>query len=128
MILESLFPNVFDDPTSKGLLTDSRTALLASEGMASSLEWDLVSLGSLIMEDDPSGGEMETEGTEMDSLSSSLSAIPDHSTLGLNATATFLGSKSTTGMEGDAVFQESWLYTLADDIAVEIAVKTILII
>jgi hypothetical protein len=68
----------------------------------------------------------------MDSLSSSLSAIPDHSTLELNATAIFLGSTSTAGMEGNAVFQESWLYTLADDIAVditvEIVVKTALII
>lgn len=80
------------------------------------------------MEEDPSGGEMETEGTGMDFLSSSLSTTPDHSTLGLNATTIFLESPSTTGMEGDAVFQESWLYTLADDIAVEIAVKTALII
>jgi hypothetical protein len=127
LIFESLFPNELSDPTSKRLLTDRRTALLASEGMTSGLEGDSVLLISLTLD----AG--ETENTEEDfgvnSLLLSLSVISDHS--GLSEMDICLGSISTAGKKGDAVFQESWLYMLADDIAVDItamsAVKTALI-
>jgi hypothetical protein len=91
------------------------------------------------MEDDTSCGGVELEGVDGDfdvnpsSLTSS--AISNHSTAGLVAMTVCLGSTTETEMEGDAVFQESWLYILADDSAVdiiavditnEIAVKTVL--
>ena len=82
--------------------------------------------------DGTSCGGVETEkGVEGDfdvnPLSLSSSAISNHwIVVGLVA----MGSTSTTETEGDGVFQESWLYTLADVIAVyitvEIAVKTAL--
>lgn len=79
------------------------------------------------MENDTFCGGVETEGTEGDfnvnRLSLSSSAISDHWTLGLVAIAIRLGSTSNTETEGDGVFQESWLYTLADDIAVDITIE-----
>lgn len=82
---------------------------------------------SLTMENDTSCGGVETEGVDVNPLSLSSSAISDHWIVGLVAMTVCLGSTSTTETKGDAVFQESWLYTLADDIAVdftaEIAVK-----
>jgi len=87
------------------------------------VRFDLVGL-----ENDTSGGGVETESTEVDfvvnPLSLSPSATSDHSTLRLNVMAIRLGSTSTTGTEGDIVFQESWLYTLAEDIAVKIALTS----
>lgn len=93
-------------------------------------------MSSLAMENGASCGGVEMEATEGDfnvnPMSLSFSAISDHWTLGLVAVAMviLLRSTSTTETEGDAVFQESWLYTLADDIAVdttaEIAGKTAL--
>lgn len=73
-------------------------------------------------------GAGEMENTEEDfgvsSLLSSLSVISGHSSLGLCEMVICLGSISTAGKKGDAVFQESWLYMLADDIAVDITVMS----
>lgn len=136
LIFVSLSPNGLGVSTSKKPLTDSWTALLASEGMASSLMGDSVSLTSLTPGNDMSGGRGQTESIEGDFVMNSLSLFPsaatDHSILGLDPTVICLEPTSTTGTEGDALLQESWLYTLADDIAVdntaEMAVKTALTI
>ena len=118
-IFVSIFPNGLGDPISKRPLIDSRTAVSACEGMTSGLKWDSVSLTSSTLKNDTSGGGVETESTEMDfvveSLSLSPCAISEHWTPGANGMGIWLGSTSTTRTEGDAVFQESWLYTLAGD-------------
>ena len=120
LTFESLFPRVLSDPTSTRLLTELRKALLASDGTSSDFE-----------ENDISRGGVRTERTEGDfdvnSLSLSFSSIWDNWTVSAGLVV-IPGLTSTTKTEtgGDAVFQEPWLYMLADVIALEfteIAVK-----
>ena len=82
------------------------------------------------MENDTFCGGLETESTEgdfdVDPFSPSSSALTDHWTVGMVAMVMRLEStpSSTAETEGDVVFQESWLYMLADDVAVDITTET----
>jgi hypothetical protein len=118
-IFENLFLRVPSDPTStRLLLTELRTALLASEGTTL----------SSTMGNNTSRRRVKTEGMEGDvdvnPLSQSSSSESDNWTVSVGLVA-MAASTSTTKTEagGNGVFQESWLYMLAGDIA-EIAVKT----
>lgn len=122
LTFESLFPRVLNDPTSTRLLTELRKALLASEGTSSDFEWD--------MENDISRGGVRTECKEGDfdvnPLSLSFSSIWDNWTVSAGLVAMVgLTSTTKTETEGDGVFQESWLYMLADVIALDFTERAV---